>query len=227
MREIHKLTNSFNNKGYVQFPMEQYFSELDKFYDDFLDINDAEWSFIIKNKFAPVDYYKNKYSKLEIEQEREKALQEYHQGNFCYSFRRITDNQQRKSVSSFLAIKTFLDSTEFKSFLSEITKKSINTLSLCYLSWFDLGDFLTTHCDSGSCINIVINFTKGWEHNHGGLTFILDKQKENIIEALVPTYLSTLIIDTGEKSIPHFVSMVSSVGVRGSKRMAVVARYDA
>ncbi len=55
MREIHKLTNSFNNKGYVQFPIEQYFSELDKFYDDFLDINDAEWSFIIKNKFYQVD----------------------------------------------------------------------------------------------------------------------------------------------------------------------------
>ncbi|HHR6131403.1 TPA: hypothetical protein ACS72K_003034 [Providencia alcalifaciens] len=227
MRKIHELNNDFNNKGYLQFSIEKYFSELDEFYDDFLGINDSEWSFIIKNKSNPMDYFINKHSNLEIEQEREKAMQEYHQGNFCYSFRRVTDNQQGKEVSSFLAIKAFLDSKKFKSFLSEITKKSINTLSLCYLSWFDLGDFLTTHCDSGSCINIVINFTKGWESNHGGLTFILDKQKENIIEVLVPTYLSTLIIDTGEKSIPHFVSMVNSVGVRGTKRMAVVARYDA
>lgn len=226
MRKIQELNNNLNDTGYVQFPIEEYFSELDKFYENFLDINDSEWSFIIKNKFSPVDYYKNKHSKFEIEQEKEKALHEYHQGNFCYSFRRITDTPQGRDIPSFVAIKTFLDSIKFKLFLSEVTQKSINTLSLCYLSWFDQGDFLTTHCDSGSCINIVINFTKGWECNHGGLTFILDKQRESIIEVLVPTYLSTLIIDTGEKSIPHFVSMVNSVGVQGSKRMAVVARYD-
>ena len=85
-----------------------------------------------------------------------------------------------------------------------------------YLSRFDKDDFLTTHCDSDDGIGIVINLTKEWEANYGGLTMILD--------TFIPSYLNILIFDTKKRKIPHFVSAVTSN--RTSKRMALVVRYN-
>ncbi|HCR4098005.1 TPA: hypothetical protein OOF48_003208, partial [Providencia rettgeri] len=92
------------------------------------------------------------------------------------------------------------------------------------LSKFDKNDFLTTHCDSDDGIGIVINLTKEWEANYGGLTMILDNEKKEILETFIPSYLNILIFDTKKRKIPHFVSTVTSNKI--SKRMALVVRYN-
>lgn len=218
------LHTAFKNKGYVNFSIDQFFPEFAFFSDNFNSINDSEWSYIIKNRYGEHDFYLSENSMEEIEREKLLSFEDYNNGVFSFSFRRLPDNDRSGKITYFSAIKDIVGSEKFKSFLTSITGREIKKMALLYLNRFDKGDFLTTHCDPGESFGIVINLTGNWNPNHGGLTVILDKERKFIVDTLVPYNLTTLIFDTSEKEIPHFVSMVTAEGKK--KRMALVVRYD-
>ena len=219
-----KISVIFQKQGYVSFNIEIFFPELNIFSEEFYNIDEEYWSWIIRNKNGEYDFYLKKHDQLLIENERASALSDYESGRFSFSFRRIIDDDIGKSVVCFHKAKTIVNSLRFFNFLKCVTGRSLKSNTVIYLNRFNYGDFLTVHSDPGQSIGLVINFTKSWNVNHGGLTMILDHDGKKIIDTLIPNNMSALIFDTGKKNIPHFVSMVTAK--TQNKRIALVARYD-
>ncbi|EMM6941798.1 2OG-Fe(II) oxygenase family protein [Morganella morganii] len=219
-----KLSIIFQKQGYVSFNIEKFFPELNIFSEEFHNIDEEYWSWIIKNKYGEHDFYLKKHDQLLIENEKTSALSDYESGLFSFSFRRIIDNDIGKSVACFHQIKSIVNSMRFLKFLEHITGRELKKNTVIYLNKFDCGDFLTVHSDPGQSIGLVINFTLNWNMTHGGLTMILDQSGKKIIDTLIPDNMTALIFDTGKKNIPHFVSMVTAK--TQNKRIALVARYD-
>lgn len=221
---IDHLHSLFKTQGYVSFDISNYFPDLIRYSEKFSMIENECWSYIIKNKHGENDFYLRKHPISLIEKEKNHALDDYNKGLFSFSFRRIMDDSTGNSISYFSEIKKTVNSEHFIKLLANITGRKIKKSTLIYLNRFDYGDFLTTHCDPGQSLGIVINFTLDWNINHGGLTMVLDKKRKIILDSLVPNNMSTLIFDTSTQEIPHFVSMVT--GVTYFKRIALVVRYD-
>lgn len=221
---IDYLSTVFKTQGYVSFDISNYFPDLIGYSEKFSTIDNEYWSYIIKNKYGENDFYLRQHPVSLIEKEKNNALDDYNNGLFSFSFRRIVDDFTGNSISYFSDVKKIVNSECFINLLTSITGRKIEKSTLIYLNRFDHGDFLTTHCDPGQSFGIVINFTLNWNINHGGLTMVLDKERKFILDSLVPNNMSTLIFDTATKEIPHFVSMVT--GETDSKRIALVVRYD-
>ncbi|MEY0116689.1 2OG-Fe(II) oxygenase family protein [Providencia rettgeri] len=184
-------------------------------------IEEDKWSFIIKNRQRVSDFYLSDTDINSINDEKTSAFEDRDNGEFSFSFRRICFNEIKIIFADLISV---VNDVKFKNFLENLTGSKVNIISNMYLSKFDKDDFLTTHCDSDDGIGIVINLTKEWEANYGGLTMILDKDKKTILDTFIPSYLNILIFDTKKRKIPHFVSTVTSN--RTSKRMALVVRYN-
>lgn len=218
------LRSLFKSQGYVSFDISKYFPDLLAYSEGFSKIENKCWSYIIKNKYGENDFYLSQHSVSLIEKEKKHALNDYNDGLFSFSFRRIVDDSVGNSISYFSGVKKIVNSERFIKLLTNITGRKIESSTLLYLNRFDYGDFLTTHCDPGQSFGIVINFTLNWNVNHGGLTMVLDKDREFVIDCLIPNNMSTFIFDTATQEIPHFVSMVT--GETECKRIALVVRYD-
>ncbi|OBU11117.1 2OG-Fe(II) oxygenase family protein [Morganella psychrotolerans] len=222
--DIDTLFKTFKKQGYVSFDLGNFFPELTEYSDRFYEICDENWSWIIKNKQGENDFYPKQHPLSLIEKEKRAALSDYTNGLFSFSFRRIVDDHIGNSVIDFFKIKEIVNSKIFIDFLDKITGMEVKESTVIYLNRFDYGDFLTTHSDPGQKFGIVINFTKKWHMEYGGLTMILDHDCKYIIDTLIPYNMSVLVFDTCTKQIPHFVSMVTAKTPH--KRIALVVRYD-
>lgn len=214
----------FGQDGFVQLGLQAEFeSDVNKISHKISAFHQDEWSHIIKNSIQEQDYF------LPIEQtlisyHQSIALHEYQHGAFCFSFKRIVDNPRLCHEAFFNKIKAFFCTETFLNFLEKICQRRVKEMSSFYISRFDQGDFLTTHCDAESNIAVVLNLTRRWNPNHGGLTCILDQTRNRVIETLTPTFGNLFIFDTLEKSIPHFVSMVTVTPE--FPRVAISVRYQ-
>ncbi|WP_272663612.1 2OG-Fe(II) oxygenase family protein [Providencia sp. PROV110] len=218
---ISKHNKEFLSNGYTSFSIKDFFPEFEVNLNLINNIEDDKWSFIIKNRRGVSDFYLSDTDIESINYEKTIAFEDRDNGEFSFSFRRICFDEIKIILVDLIAV---VDDVKFKDFLWSITGKKVNMISNIYLSKFDKNDFLTTHCDSDDGIGIVINLTKKWEANYGGLTMILDNEKKEILETFIPSYLNILIFDTKKRKIPHFVSTVISNKI--SKRMALVVRYN-
>ena len=123
-------------------------------------------------------------------------------------------------------MRCYVSSLELLSTLSKIGQREIKDIPVFYINRFDKGDFLTTHSDRGAGSNsmgVVISLTKEWNPNHGGLTFMLNQERQSISNVVVPKLGRALVFDIAEKHSPHFVSMVTASS--DFRRLAIVARY--
>lgn len=218
---LNKHKKAFLSNGYTSFAVKNFFPDFEVNLNLINSIEEDKWSFIIKNRRGINDFYLSDTDIDSINYEKKIAFEDRDNGEFSFSFKRIRFNDMK---IIFVDLISLVNDIKFKSFLENLTEIKINMISNIYLSRFDKDDFLTTHCDSDDGIGIVINLTKEWELNYGGLTMILDKDKKTILETFAPSYLDILIFDTKKRKIPHFVSAVTSN--KTSKRMALVVRYN-
>ncbi|MCW7541899.1 hypothetical protein OOT46_29305 [Aquabacterium sp. A7-Y] len=142
-------------------------------------------------------------------------------GEFAYSFKRIDCAGEARSAASE-QVRSFLRSTLFTSMLADRFGSVVTGGEAVYINKFEEGDFLTTHCDRGADIAVVISLTRDWDMNYGGLTFILSQDRTRILRTISPSFGEAVIFDTKGKPTPHFVSMVCAP--RGRGRSSLVAR---
>ena len=219
--KIDKYSHDFNTQGYVVIDDLLDIQLVKKWNDDLQEKPDKYWFQIIKNQELERDF-NLVHEKEEISLNHNKAMVDYQNGQFCFSFKRINESIEPGDIISHII--AHLSSNNFRYILSQIGKRKIEKMSVFYINRFDSGDFLTTHSDSGNSMGIVVNLTKDWNPNFGGITFLLDREKKDINDVLMPKLGRVLVFDIMKNNIPHFVSMVTSNNV--FKRLAVVARYD-
>lgn len=218
---INKHKKTFLSNGYASFAIKDFFPDFEVRLDLINSIEDDKWSFIIKNRRGVNDFYLFDTDIDSINYEKIIASEDRDNGDFSFSFKRICFNDMKVILFDLISV---VNDIEFKSFLGELTGSKISMISNLYLSKFDKDDFLTTHCDSDDGIGIVINLTKEWDPNYGGLTMILDKDKKTILDTFIPSYLNILIFDTKRRKTPHFVSTITSN--TEYERIALVVRYN-
>jgi Rps23 Pro-64 3,4-dihydroxylase Tpa1-like proline 4-hydroxylase len=223
LQDIEQYKNTFNAQGYVVID-----DLLDKIlveeWNDYLqNKDDWHWTQLIKNSKMEKDFNLVN-EKEDILAEYNNTLKDYSEGRFCFSFKRI--NKPLGNSSLIDEMRSCLSSHNLISIFSKIGHRKISTMSVFYINRFDKGDFITTHSDRGAGRNsmgVVVNLTKEWNPNHGGLTFMLDQESSDINGIVKPKLGRVLVFDIMEKHSPHFVSMVTSNST--VRRIGLVARY--
>ena len=134
----------------------------------------------------------------------------------CYVFVRTTSQNNSKPLCDLLLSKINL--------LGEITGELLNNFHEVFVSCYEQGCFLSPHTDEFSKadpipkIAFVLNLTKEWRWEWGGLLHLLDKspwEKGIVVKVVKPSYNSLAIF-----KLPrwHFVSEVAASA--GTKRLA-------
>lgn len=221
LSKIESLRETFDVEGFVYFDLSEFLPGLPRIAEGVERIEDRFWSAIIKNRDGVADYYQDSRAAAA----HELAIADYTAGEFSYSFKRLEDTPTNNRNPIFWGVKTLLSSEPMFELLKQVTGRQATAIRQFYFNRFDEGEFLFTHTDPGQSFGLVLNLSKGWEPNHGGLTMVQTDDRKAIRACLVPTEFQALIFDTSARLIPHFVSMVTARP--RAKRIAVVVRYDA
>ena len=161
---------------------------------------------INKNKYEKVDNISNqKANMLQIKN----VISSFGNDQFSYIFYRSM-NASTMSYLEFV-IRQTLSSPEFIEILNKITNLGLTKLTTLFLSKYKTGNFLSPHSDNGNGrLAFVLNLTKNWKPQYGGVLHFMDENRIEIIESFVPGFNNFIIFYVPDgKGIPHFVSHVS------------------
>ena len=136
-----------------------------------------------------------------------KIQDKFKNDHFSYIFHRSMNNQK----PSFLEynLRNFMSSIEFIDYLNQITSLNISKLNTLFLSKYKGGNFLSPHSDKGNGkLAFVLNLTKNWKPQYGGILHFMNKEKTEIIESYIPLFNNLMLFEVPDEGIPHFVSHV-------------------
>ena len=139
----------------------------------------------------------------------ELAKKSFCNNNFSYNFKRNMGMRPKEISKSENILRNLFSSEELYSIIEQITGDRPMKYSQLFLSQYRKGCFLAPHSD----INrgkwaFVLNMTKDWKPQYGGVLHFLDDNRENIIDSYVPKFNSLVIFKVPKEGIPHFVSHV-------------------
>jgi len=128
--------------------------------------------------------------------------------SFTYIFHR-TMNNTKPDYLEYL-IRKQLSSPEFIHMIKQITNIEVSSLSTLFLSKYKPGHFLSPHSDKGNGkIAFVLNLSKFWKPQYGGILHFLDEERKNIIDSYVPDFNNIILFEVPEDhDRPHFVSHI-------------------
>ena len=136
-----------------------------------------------------------------------KIQDKFKNDHFSYIFHRSMNNQK----PSFLEynLRNFMSSIEFIDYLNQITSLNISKLNTLFLSKYKGGNFLSPHSDKGNGkLAFVLNLTKNWKPQYGGILHFMNNEKTKIIESYLPLFNNLMLFEVPNEGIPHFVSHV-------------------
>ena len=123
------------------------------------------------------------------------------QGKMTYQFTRSVEHKEGCSCYE-CELKKYAAS-EMKEVVEKETGIAGLELAESFISVYERGDFLSTHTDKGKGdVAFVLNLTKGWKPEYGGL---FHSQRQYVI----PTFNSLIIMTLEDGGQNHFVSEVS------------------
>lgn len=216
------LRQAFLAQGYVCFDLSAFVPGLARLADGIEAVEERAWSFIIKNRSGQADI---PAAQIELAlRQHALAEQDYAAGQFAFSFRRLQDSPANRRVPAFAALRVLLGSTAVLELLAAVTGRVPVAVSQFYVSRFDKGHFLYTHCDPGQSFGLALSLTRHWDPNHGGLTLVLDDARTRVRACLVPLRFQALLFDTSARQVPHCVSMVTARPA--VRRLAAIVRYQ-
>jgi len=217
------LRERFQLDGYVHFDLRAFVPSIADVVERVASIGEDRWSFIVKNRDGEHDLCSS--DKVEASRQHAIADRDRELGRFAFSFRWMPDSRENADVEALQAMKQLMASRPVLELLGKVTGSVPLAVSQFYLSWFEHGHFLGTHCDPGQSFGVALSLTKEWDPNHGGLTVVLPDGGKEPAACLVPGLFTLLVFDTSARRIPHFVSAVTAPARR--RRITAVARYRA
>ena len=119
------------------------------------------------------------------------------------------DNKKREVSKYEYVLRKTLSSRLFLSMISYLTDLQLNRMNQMFLSKYNSGSFLAPHSDIGNGkVAFIINLTKNWKPQYGGILHFLNKSRNKIIKSLVPSFNNLVIFFIPNEGIPHFVSHI-------------------
>tara|TARA_B110000483_G_scaffold234850_1_gene305520 strand:+ start:3956 stop:4651 length:696 start_codon:yes stop_codon:yes gene_type:complete len=136
-----------------------------------------------------------------------KIQDKFKNDHFSYIFLRSMNNIK----PSFLeyTLRKNMGSEEFIHYLNKITNLNLTKLNTLFLSKYKGGNFLSPHSDNGNGkLAFVLNLTKNWKPQYGGILHFMNDTKTEIVESFTPLFNNLMLFEVPEGGIPHFVSHV-------------------
>mgnify|MGYP001192239902 CR=1 FL=1 len=136
-----------------------------------------------------------------------KIQDKFKNNHFSYIFHRSMNNVKPSFLEYIL--RKHMSSNEFIDYLNKITSLNLTKLNTLFLSKYKGGHFLSPHSDKNNGkLAFVLNLTKDWKAQYGGILHFLDDSKLQIIDSFVPIFNNLIIFEVPENGIPHYVSHV-------------------
>ncbi len=136
-----------------------------------------------------------------------KVQDKFKNDHFSYIFHRSMNNHKPSFLEYIL--RKHMSSPEFINYLNNITSLNLSKLNTLFLSKYKGGNFLSPHSDRGNGkLAFVLNLTKNWKPQYGGILHFMNNDKTEIIESFMPLFNNLMLFEVPENGIPHFVSHV-------------------
>ena len=205
--QIDQYTTAFSEKKIVKIKpiLSDSFAE-ELFKTAFLE---KKWNFasgVDNIKFEkPLDSKFDKANHLQIKN----INTQFKKDKFTYMFHRSMNNKN-PSYMEYL-IRTQLNSPEMIQMINTITNLGISKVSTMFLSKYKSNHFLNPHSDKGNGkLAFVLNLSKFWKAQYGGILHFLDEERNEIIDSYVPDFNNLVLFEVPEdQERPHFVSHIA------------------
>jgi len=147
----------------------------------------------------------------EIRREKESSDNLFKSNNFTYHFYRTSGDHVQGCYCTECNFRDWLKSDEIINFLSKISGIEIKNFSTMFGSKYSQGCFLSPHHDDTlGQIGFVLQLTKDWKPQWGGILHFLDDDQKIILESEVPTFNTLTLFHIPEgKGKWHYVSHVN------------------
>ena len=173
------------------------------------------WSASYKGPTDDNDYKKTKFIKQTpanqdlIDFELKKCYNALEKGKFSYMFDRSVAHKQ-KCPCIECEFRKFLGGSLNLDLLSSITGQNLTTTNEFFASRFTAGHFLGPHHDlNKGKIGFILNLTKKWKPQYGGLLHMLEDDYITIKKVILPTFNKVTIFSIPHNvGVPHFVSSI-------------------
>jgi len=159
-----------------------------------------------------VKYIRNFQENQErIKIEREYSEQIFNGGGFAYHFYRSIGDHVQGCNCDECVFRNWLGSDEIVKFLSQVSNTQINGFNTMFASKYSQGCFLSPHHDDSlGSVGFVLQLTKNWLPQWGGVLHFLDDSMKVIEYSEVPTFNTLTLFHIPEgKGKWHYVSHVS------------------
>jgi len=225
-----EFSQKFLNEGSVvirNFLKEEYVENLNNFFTSGMPEN---WWYSVSYPGTQgfVRYIRNFVeNKSEIEFERKYSEKLFNEGAYTYHFFRTAGDHYENCSCTECEFRRWLRSDEIINFLSNLSGFEIKNFSTMFASRYSEGCFLSPHHDDtlGS-IGFVLQLTKDWRPEWGGVLHFLDDNRKVIEYSEVPTFNTLTLFHIPEgKGKWHYVSHVNP-GIT-SNRIAYSGWYHA
>lgn len=176
-----------------------------------------KYALLEKNWILATGIDKNKYEKAATQQnDKINNLQiknintAFGNDQFTYNFYRTMNANNKMSYLEY-TFRNILSSTDFIDKLNKITNLQLTKLTTIFLSKYKSGSFLSPHSDKGNGkLAFVINLTKNWKPQYGGVLHFMNDERTEIIDSFIPSFNTLMIFEVPiENGIPHFVSHIA------------------
>jgi len=161
----------------------------------------------------------------QIQKNVKKATRAFNDDNFSFSFERTLNNHPFKCSCIECYTKYLFKTPQIIEQIREITDMNITTAHDIFISKYSHGNFLSVHSDrNNGRVAFILNLSKNWKPEYGGLLHILDDVRANVIKTIVPHFNTlTLFYIPPDIGIPHFVSHVN---IKNKNRFAITGWFS-
>jgi len=212
---LEELQKTFNEKGYVV--VDNYLKEdiAEQLYQFFAYDMPPEWwsvaTFPAEGQDG-VEYNRNIVENEEsIINARKYAEEAFGQDLFSYAFHRTLEDHYEDCTCDECQLRKIMDSKETYDIISKITDLKIISANELFAACYVPGDFLSPHQDSpNGIIGFVLQLTKDWKPQYGGLLHFLNDEGTIVENIEVPKFNSlTMFLLPKDKGKLHYVSHVN------------------
>ena len=120
--------------------------------------------------------------------------------------------------------KQFLENSPMLNFLENLTEHQSLKPGELFTSRYGKGDYNGPHNDQNKGrVTIVLNLSKNWLPQDGGIFFGMEEDYFTIKYAEVPTFNSLVVFDVSDGGMPHLVNHITA---DGKERVAVTGWYE-
>lgn len=160
-----------------------------------------------------------------IKQKLIESQQKFIEGEFSYFFDRTDIDESNSHGSIEHQYHEFISSTEVINWFSNLIDSQLSSVGEFFASRFSANHFLAPHHDhEKGKIATVLNLSKKWHPSWGGCLHFMDKNYENVVRHVQPSFNKLSIFDIPTANgIPHYVSHV--VPLCKSKRISYTGWY--